>query len=125
MTTDVLSVLVVEDEALIRMSLVADLEDAGFRVFEASTADQALEIFNLDEGIEALFTDIDMPGSLDGLQLARIVRKTWPQVSIILTSGHLKVGKGDLPVDAPFLSKPYDVRLVVNHIRELARPRLS
>ncbi len=125
MITDMLSVLVVEDEALIRMSLVADLEDAGFKVFEACTADQALEIFNLDQGIEALFTDIDMPGSLDGLQLARIVRKTWPHVAIILTSGHLKVGKGDLPVDAPFLSKPYDVGRVVNHIRELARRQLS
>ena len=113
------SVLVVEDEALIRMSVVDELEDAGFKVMEAGSSEEALRILNQTPDLRAIFTDIDMPGSMDGLKLAKLVRETQPDVAIILTSGYLKIPKNDLPGKVPFISKPYEIDLVVNHIREL------
>jgi len=112
-------VLVVEDEGLIRMSLVEDLMDSGFQVFEAGNADDALKVLQTHPEIEALFTDIDMPGSMDGLKLAALVSESRPDVAILLTSGYLKVPKNELPGKVPFFSKPYEVDRVVNHIREL------
>lgn len=112
------SVLVVEDEPLIRLSLVADLEDAGFAVYEAAQADDALSLLSAHPEMGALFTDIDMPGSMDGLKLAQLARQSHPAISIVLTSGYLKVPKNDLPPEAVYFSKPYDVDLVVNHLRE-------
>jgi two-component system, response regulator PdtaR len=111
-------VLIVEDEPLVRMSLVEDLQDAGFRVLEAGNADDALRLLDGHPEIDALFTDIDMPGSIDGLHLTKIVLNSRPEVAILLTSGYLKVPKGDLPEQIPFLSKPYDVGRVINHIRQ-------
>jgi CheY-like chemotaxis protein len=119
MATSPIFVLVVEDEGLIRMSLVEDLEDSGFHVFEAGNADDALKVLQTHPEIEALFTDIDMPGSMDGLKLAALVRQNRPDVAILLTSGYLKIPKNDLPGKIPFFSKPYEVDRVVNHIREL------
>ena len=113
-----LAVLVVEDEPLIRLSLVADLEDAGFGVYEAAGADEALRLLSAHPEIEALFTDIDMPGSIDGLKLARLARLSHPKISILITSGYLKIAKNELPPETVYFSKPYDVGHVVNHIRE-------
>jgi len=118
MAANPLFVLVVEDEGLIRMSLVEDLLDAGFKVFEASSADAALKVLDVHPEIDALFSDIDMPGSLDGLQLAKIVYQSRPDIAILLTSGYLKVARTELPPNSLFLSKPYDVNDVINHIRE-------
>jgi DNA-binding NtrC family response regulator len=112
-------VLVVEDEALIRMSLVDELEDAGFRVLEAATADEAIGILSKNPNIEAIFTDIDMPGSMDGLKLAKLVGQTHPDMAILLTSGYLKIPKNDLPETVGFIAKPYEIDVVVNHIRDL------
>lgn len=112
------TVLVVEDEVLIRLCLVADLEDAGFGVYEAASADEALRLLSAHPEIDALFTDIDMPGSMDGLNLARLVRQSHPEISILLTSGYLKIEKNELPPKTIYFSKPYDVGHVVNHIRE-------
>jgi DNA-binding NtrC family response regulator len=112
-------VLVVEDEGLIRMRLVDELEDAGFIVFEAGSADEALNMLRAHPEIEAVFSDIDMPGSMDGLKLAKLVRHSRPELAILLTSGYLKIPKNDIPGKLPFLSKPYEIDAVVNHIREL------
>lgn len=101
------------------MSLVDELEEAGFRVLEAASADEALTVLQANSGVEAIFTDIDMPGSMDGLNLARLVLQMNPDVAILLTSGYLKMAKNDLPGRVPFISKPYEIDLVVNHIREL------
>ena len=111
-------VLVVEDEALIRFSLVAGLEDAGFTVFEAAKADEALELLAAHPEIQAIFTDIDMPGSMDGLELARHVKQSRPDMLVLITSGFLKVAKRDLPTEIRYFSKPYDVGSVVKHILE-------
>ncbi|RYE47277.1 MAG: response regulator [Hyphomicrobiales bacterium] len=119
MSSSLACVLVVEDEALIRMSLVDELEDVGFRVLEAATADEAMGILKNNPNIEAIFTDIDMPGSIDGLKLAKLVGQSHPDMAILLTSGYLKIPKNDLPETVAFIPKPYEIDVVVNHIREL------
>ena len=103
-----ISVLVVEDEPLVRMGIVSYLEDNGFDVLEAADADAAIVLLNMHPEIKVMFTDIDMPGSMDGLKLAAAVRDRWPPVKIVVTSGHRKVGAGDLPDSTPFFAKPYD-----------------
>src|ERR1700678_3415810 len=85
------AVLIVEDEPLIRMSAVYLIESAGFEVYQAGSADAAIALLELHEKICLIFTDVDMPGSMDGLKLAHYVRGRWPPVKIIVTSLHLKV----------------------------------
>jgi two-component system, response regulator PdtaR len=119
MSRGALPVLVVEDEVLIRMSLVDELEDAGFQVLEAGTADEALKMLAAHPQIEAVFTDIDMPGSMDGMKLAKFVLQSRPDMAILLTSGYLKVPKDDLPDQVAFLPKRYDLSRVANHLRGL------
>jgi CheY-like chemotaxis protein len=114
-----IAILVVEDEALLRMSIAAELEDEGFQVFEASNATEAIEIIQKNSKIHALFTDIDMPGSMDGVRLAAFVRDRWPPIKIIVTSGHRTLDHRSLPVGGRFLSKPYKPAMVIASIREL------
>ena len=84
--------LIVEDEFLLRIDAVDMIADAGFEVVEAGNADQAIEILEARRDITVVFTDIQMPGSMDGLKLARAVRGRWPPIKIIATSGHANVG---------------------------------
>lgn len=119
MDNDPIAVLVVEDEVLIRMSIVAELEDAGFEVFEASNAAEAIEVLIANTRIRLMFTDIDMPGGVDGLKLAASVRDRWPPIKIIVTSGHRSVDVDALPVEARFMAKPYDLDSVILSIREM------
>ncbi len=114
-----ISVLIVEDEVLIRMSMVDELEDAGFTVFEASNAEQAIEMLIANSAIEVMFTDIDMPGGIDGLKLAASVRDRWPPIKIIVTSGHRQINVQALPVEARFVIKPYDPMAIIRSIREM------
>jgi two-component system, response regulator PdtaR len=102
-----LVVLVVEDEAFIRMAIADHLTDLGYKVLEASNADLAIDILAHNLEIRLVFTDVDMPGAMDGLKLAAAVRKRWPPVKIIVTSGHREVAVADLPVEARFMPKPY------------------
>lgn len=101
------TVLVVEDEALIRFSIADEIRDAGFEVLEAANADVAIDLLESHPEITILFTDIDMPGSMDGLKLSEAVRRRWPPVQIIVTSGHIKINAENLPVVGHFFSKPY------------------
>lgn len=114
-----IAVLVVEDEAIIRMSIVEELEDAGFEVFEASNAAQAIEVLIANSRIGVMFTDVDMPGGVDGLKLAASVRDRWPPIKIIVTSGHRRIDVDALPVEARFMAKPYDPNAVIRSIREM------
>lgn len=100
-------ILVVEDEALLLWSIVEDLRDAGFDVFDARNADEALAKLESVPEIAVIFTDVNMPGSTDGLRLSAIVRDRWPPVKIIVTSGKEKPGAGVLPEGALFIAKPY------------------
>jgi two-component system, response regulator PdtaR len=112
-------VLIVEDELLIRMGAVLMIEDAGFEVYEAGTADAAIALLEVHEEIRLIFTDVDMPGTMDGLRLAHYVRGRWTPVKIIVTSGHVKVGKEALPAGAFFIPKPYDSAEITYKVREM------
>jgi DNA-binding NtrC family response regulator len=114
-----ITILVVEDEALIRMDIVDQLEEEGFAVFEASTADQAVDILSAEPSICLLLTDIDMPGSMDGLKLAVAVRRRWPPVKIIVISGHRIIDVADLPDGSMFFAKPYQHDAVMRSIRKM------
>tara|TARA_R110002020_G_scaffold14062_4_gene49953 strand:+ start:3330 stop:3716 length:387 start_codon:yes stop_codon:yes gene_type:complete len=112
-------VLVVEDEALVRMDIVSQLEDEGFIVREANNADAAIVILETDPSVSILFTDIDMPGSMDGLKLSAAVRDRWPPVKIVVTSGHRLVQITDMPDGSVFHAKPYRHADVIASFREL------
>jgi CheY-like chemotaxis protein len=112
-------VLIVEDEFLLRMDAVDMIKAAGFDVVEAANADEAIEILEARLDITVVFTDIQMPGSMDGLRLARAVRGRWPPIKIVATSGHVNVREKDLPEGGRFLPKPYSPREVTGMLREL------
>jgi two-component system, response regulator PdtaR len=112
-------VLIVEDEALVRLSAVGMLEDAGFRTIEAANGDEALELLAADSDVQLLFTDVNMPGIIDGLVLARQVHDRWPQIGIVVASAKKEPQLGELPVGSRFERKPYNVDMVVRHAREL------
>jgi len=100
-------VLVVEDEALIRLSAFDIVEDAGFAAIGASNADEAIAILEARPDILLVFTDIDMPGSMDGLKLAHYIRDRWPPVKLMVASGKSVVAESELPFGARFFQKPY------------------
>jgi CheY-like chemotaxis protein len=112
-------VLIVEDELLLRMHAVEMIAAAGFEVVEAGNADQAIEILESRRDVTVVFTDIQMPGSMDGLKLARAVRGRWPPIKIVATSGHVHVSETDLPEGGRFLPKPYSPLEVTGMLREL------
>ncbi|HLV85090.1 MAG TPA: response regulator [Devosia sp.] len=112
-------VLVVEDEALVRLDVISQIEDEGFTVIEAANADAAIRILETNPDVTILFTDIDMPGSMDGLKLSAAVRDRWPPVKIVVTSGHRMVEITDLPDGSVFHAKPYRHDEVVASFREL------
>ena len=112
-------VLIVEDELLLRINAAEMIEATGFEVIEAANADQAIEVLEARSDIAVIFTDIQMPGSMDGLKLARAVRGRWPPIKIIATSGRLNVGDVDLPEGGRFLPKPYSHAQVARVLREL------
>ena len=112
-------VLIVEDEFLLRMDAAEIIAAAGFEVLEAGNADEAIEILEARRDITVVFTDIQMPGSMDGLKLARAVRGRWPPIKIVATSGRLDVAEQDLPEGGRFLPKPYSPVQVKGVLREL------
>jgi CheY-like chemotaxis protein len=114
-----LVVLVVEDENLIRLSALDMVEEAGFEAIAASDADEAIRILESRNDIRAVFTDVHMPGSMDGLRLARVVRNRWPPVALIVTSGRRSVLETDLPPGGRFLDKPYEPAQIEAALREL------
>ena len=114
-------VLIVEDEFLLRMDAVDMIAAAGFEVVEAANADQAIEILEARPDITVIFTDIQMPGTMDGLKLARAVRGRWPPVKIVATSGYFHLGETDLPEGGRFLPKLYSSVQVTGVLRELIR----
>jgi CheY-like chemotaxis protein len=112
---EVATVLIVEDEALVREVVQVELEEAGYDVIIADSADAAIAILEARTDIHLVFTDIDMPGSMDGLKLAACVRDRWPPVHIIITTG--KDRPLEIPANAIFIPKPYVCQAVVDAIR--------
>ncbi|MCW6509853.1 response regulator [Lichenifustis flavocetrariae] len=113
-------VLVVEDEAMLRMAAMDLVADAGFEAIEASNADEAIRILEARTDIHIVFTDVDMPGSMDGIKLAEAVRGRWPPIEIIVTSGHRIVAVEDLPKGSVFFAKPYRDEQIVAALRRMA-----
>jgi CheY-like chemotaxis protein len=112
-------VLIVEDEFLLRMDAADMIAGAGFEVVEAANADEAIEILEARRDVTVVFTAIQMPGSMDGLKLARAVRGRWPPIKIVATSGHFHVRETDLPEGGRFLPKPYSPVQVTGVLREV------
>jgi CheY-like chemotaxis protein len=117
-------ILVVEDEPLVRMFLADALDEAGFKVFEAVSADEAITLLEARPDIQALVTDIEMPGSMNGIGLTRAVRARWPGIGLVVTSGRVRPGPDDLPADVAFLAKPYLLETVITVIRQMATPQV-
>ena len=116
-------VLIVEDEPLVRMMVIELFEDEGFEVLEAADADQALAIFRERRDVALLFTDVEMPGSLDGYALARWAEANRPTVRTVIVSGRAMPRAGDLPEGATFVGKPYDHDDVMRRIQTLMASR--
>jgi CheY-like chemotaxis protein len=113
------AILIVEDEPLLRMDAVDSLRESGFTVFEASHADEAIALLERYDDIKVVFTDIHMPGSMDGLKLAHYVRGRWPPVKLIVTSGVAMPRAEDMPLGTTFVGKPYRLEKVMDHLREM------
>jgi|tagenome__1003787_1003787.scaffolds.fasta_scaffold20942908_4 CheY-like chemotaxis protein len=112
-------VLIVEDEFLLRMNAVEMIEQAGFDVIEVCNADEAITALENRSDIRVVFTDIQMPGSMDGLKLAAAVRGRWPPIKIIATSGRYVIREGDLPEGGLFLPKPYTSEAISSLLHEI------
>jgi two-component sensor histidine kinase/DNA-binding response OmpR family regulator len=112
-------ILVVEDEMMLRMRAVDIVEDAGFTPIEAVNADEALAILESRSDIDLLFTDIQMPGSMDGLKLAHAVHERWPSIKIILVSGKLTPTDAEKPIHSRFFGKPLEVKQMIAEMQEM------
>jgi CheY-like chemotaxis protein len=108
----------VEDDALLRSTTVDILEDEGFNVLSAESADEAIDLLETRADIKVLFTDIEMPGSMDGLKLSSAVRDRWPPVEIVLTSGRYQPPAHEMPQRSLFFAKPADMTSVARVIRD-------
>jgi CheY-like chemotaxis protein len=125
MMAEKIAVLVVEDEPITRMDVVEQLEEGGFKVFEAPDADRAIKILEAHPEICVLFTDVDMPGSMDGLKLAAAVRDRWPPIKIVVASGLRKINLDALPDNSRFFSKPYNMNEVAATMRSMVHRPLG
>lgn len=111
--------LIVDDDPIILMDLDGILSDAGFRCVEADHGDAAKEMLpNHADTITLLFSDVEMPGGTDGFALARHVSATYPWIEIVIASGRIKPEPGDMPENATFIGKPFNTRMVHDHLRE-------
>ena len=113
-------ILVVEDEPLIRLTTVTALTEAGFGVLEAEHAAAAMAVLRLGaEAIHGLFTDVRMPGTMDGVMLAHEACRCWPWIRLLIASGHAFPAELNLPAKSRFIAKPYHLRDVVQHLHEM------
>jgi CheY-like chemotaxis protein len=116
------AILVVEDESLLRMMAVDLFEDAGFRVIEASTGDEAAQLLTSADVIDCLFTDIEMPGTINGIALARMAHEIHPNAAVIVVSARATPKPGELPPNATFIDKPYGSEAVLIALSNLLLP---
>ncbi len=114
------TVLIVENEALVRAELAYIVSQAGLLVLEASDADEAIRLLDSHPEIEVMVTDIRMPGSMDGIRLAHHVRDRWPPVKIIIASGRLETELSELPAGSDFIAKPFSREAIDAAVRRMA-----
>lgn len=113
------TILIVDDEPLIRAYVRDVVEEAGYKAKEAGNADEALRLIE-DDGIDIVVSDVEMPGSLNGVELAWAVRTRWPRLSVILTSGRRLPRRDQMPVDTRFLAKPFSSHSLVDALSDIA-----
>ena len=123
MTGTRISILVVEDDALIRMGAVDLLTSAGFLAIEARNADEAMRVLESRSDIPLVFTDVNMPGTMDGIKLSHYIRDRWPPVKLLIVSGEQVVEESRLPVGAQFFRKPYFEDSIIDAVRKLLASR--
>lgn len=114
-------VLLVEDEPLVRLTQVDVLREAGFWVAEAENADEAFDLLRERQDVRAVLTDVDMPGSIDGFEFARLVAQGWPEVGVLVISGKAFPEAGDLPPSGEFLAKPVQPETLIQTLESLMR----
>lgn len=120
MKSEQIVVIIVEDEPLIRLMAADVLADAGYAVLEADSADQALTVLQAEAGqIDVLFTDVHMPGELDGLALAHHAMQHWPWIGQLITSGRAHPAINAMPLGSRFLPKPYRTGEIIEHLQQL------
>lgn len=112
-------VLLVDDEPVVRMVASQSLEDAGFQVIEAKCAQEALDVLKSRADVGVLFTDVNMPGAFDGLELAKLVHELWPCIQLVVTSGQAL--PTSVPDDGRFMAKPYRLNEMVETVTSVAR----
>ena len=113
------TILIVEDEALIRFDLIDFFEHAGFSVVEAESADEAITILDREISIQVVLTDVQMPGSMDGLKLAHHIRNCFPPTLLVVTSGVLNPSMSEMPTNSFFAAKPINRKHVLNQIERM------
>jgi CheY-like chemotaxis protein len=113
------AILVVEDETLIRLWAADLLEENGFSVLEAKDADAALKVLESRPDVKLLFTDVQMPGSLNGMELAREVHARWPHILLVITSGRERPMRAEIPDDGRFVAKPYSADDLLGQVNDL------
>ncbi len=113
------AVLVVEDEPILRLHALDIVEEAGFTAIEAKNADEAIAILESRSDIALLYTDINMPGSMDGLKLAHAVRNRWPPIKIVVVSGHVQLDQNELPSQSRFFGKPFEAQKMISELRSM------
>jgi CheY-like chemotaxis protein len=116
-------ILVVEDEPLVRDLNLDILQEAGFRIIDAADADQAFEILKRRPDVSVVLTDVDMPGSINGFEFARLVAQGWPEVKLLVVSGKMRPEPGDLPEGSTFIAKPYRADDLVSELTRLSRKK--
>jgi CheY-like chemotaxis protein len=119
------TILVVDDDPILRVHISELLQDAGYQVLEASNTDEALAVLEQHSNIKLLFTDVQMPPGADGIALAEIVQNRWPDVSVLVTSGGLNLSDDDIPDGGEFVSKPYSRKLLLSRIERMIANNIS
>ena len=117
-TQPLVRILVIDDEPIVRLDAREILEDAGYVVTEAASADEAMPMLADGATTEAILTDINMPGTLDGLELARLVDGLMPEIAIVIMSGHELPRREDLPLKATFVAKPFSASVLLQRVAE-------
>lgn len=115
------AVLVCEDEELVRINSCESLEDAGLKVLEAANATEALALIEAHPEIRVLVTDVKMPGWMSGIDLARLVGKNWPEISILVTSAYYTAEDGELPENMTLFPKPFSPEALAREVRLLMK----
>ena len=116
------TILIVEDEILVRMVIADYLRECGYRVIEAGNAAEAIKVLRSPERIDIVFSDVQMPGTMDGLRLVSLIRDRWPPIRLILTSGKALPAGETLPKDCTFIPKPYSLENLTDALRKGPMP---